>query len=164
MPAGNTYESIATQTLGSTTATLTFSSIPGTYTDLVLVCGSLKYVTSADDAYVRFNSDTATNYSWLQLNGNGSAASSNLASANSGIRSINGMSTTNLGTTIINVQNYSNSTTYKTTLSRHSTDFAGAFVGLWRSTAAITSITIINFGAGGFAAGSTFSLYGIKAA
>ena len=74
------------------------------------------------------------------------------------------MSTTSVGTAIINVQNYSNSTTYKTTLSRHSTQFAGAFVGTWRNTAAITSITIINLGAGGFASGSTFTLYGITAA
>jgi len=162
MPAGNTYESIATQTLGSTTASVTFSSIPGTYTDLVIVCGSLKYVTGDDDAFVRFNSDTGTNYSWTQLNGNGSAASSNRGTSTSGIRSINGMSTTDVGTTIINVQNYSNTTTNKTTLSRHSTGFAGAFVGLWRNTAAITSVTIINLGAGGFASGSTFSLYGVK--
>jgi hypothetical protein len=160
----STYEPIATQTLGSTTASITFSSITGTYTDLVIICGSLKYVTGDDDAFVRFNSDTGSNYSWTQLNGNGSVASSNRGSSTTGIRSINGMSTSDVGTTIINVQNYSNTTTYKTTISRHSTTFAGAFVGLWRNTAAITSVTIINLGAGGFASGSTFTLYGIKAA
>jgi len=160
----STYEPIATTTLGSTTASVTFSSIAGTYTDLVIVCGSLKYVTGDDDAFVRFNGDTGSNYSWTQLNGNGATASSNRGSSTTGIRSINGMSTSNVGTTIINVQNYNNSTTYKTTLSRHSTDFAGAFVGLWRNTAAITSVTIVNLGAGGFASGSTFTLYGIKAA
>jgi hypothetical protein len=160
----STYTPIATNTLGSTTASITFSSITGTYTDLVVVCSNLKYVTGDDDAFVRFNGDTGTNYSWTQLNGNGSTASTNRGSSTSGIRSINGMSTTNIGTTIINVQNYSNTTTNKTTLSRHSTNFAGAFVGLWRNTAAINSITIINLGSGGFATGSTFTLYGIKAA
>lgn len=160
----STYTPIATTTLGSTTASVTFSSISGTYTDLVIVCGNLKYVTGDDDAFVRFNSDTGTNYSWTQLNGSGATASSNRGTSTSGIRSINGMSTTDVGTTIINVQNYSNTTTNKTTLSRHSTTFAGAFVGLWRNTAAITSVTIINLGAGGFATGSTFTLYGVKSA
>ena len=161
MAAGNTYESIATQTLGSTTASVTFSSIPGTYTDLVIVCGSLKYVTGDDDGFVRFNGDTATNYSWTQLNGNGTGATSNKGTSTSGIRSINGMNTTGESTTIINIQNYSNSTTYKTTLSRHSTAFAGSFAGLWRNTAAITSATLTHNGSG-FAANSTFALYGVK--
>ena len=164
MAAGSTYTPIATSTLGSTTASVTFSSISGSYTDLVIVCGSLKYVTGDDDAFVRFNGDTGTNYSWTQLNGNGATASSNRGTSTSGIRAINGMTTTDPGTTIINIQNYSNSTTYKTTLSRHSTGFAGAFAGLWRNTAAVTSVTIINLGAGGFATGSTFTLYGIAAA
>ena len=160
-----TYEPIATTTLGSTQASYTFSSIPSTYTDLVIVCGNLLYVTGDDDAFVRFNGDTGTNYSWTQLNGSGTAATSNRGTSTTGIRSINGMDVTpNTSTTIINIQNYSNSTTYKTTISRHSTRFAGAFVGLWRNTAAITSVTIINLGAGGFGSGSTFTLYGIKAA
>jgi len=162
MPA--TYEPIATTTLGSTTASVTFSSISGAYTDLVLVCGSLAYVTGDDDAFVRFNSDTGTNYSWTQLNGTGSTTTSNRGTSTSGIRSINGMSTTDKGTAIINIQNYANTTTYKTTVSRHSTSFAGAFVGVWRNTAAITSVTVINLGAGGFASNSTFTLYGVKAA
>jgi hypothetical protein len=160
----STYTPIYAQTLSSAAASITFSNIPTTFTDLVIVCGSLKYVTGDDDAFVRFNGDTGSNYSWTQLNGNGVTPSSNRGSSTSGIRSINGMSTTNVGTAIINVQNYSNSTTYKTTVSRHSTAFAGAFAGLWRNTAAITSVTIINLGAGGFATGSTFTLYGIKAA
>jgi hypothetical protein len=160
----NTYEAIATQTLGSTTASVTFSSIPGTYTDLFIVCENLKYVTGDDDGYVRFNGDTGNNYSWTQLNGSSSTPTSNRNSNTFGIRSINGMGTVSPGTTLINVQNYSNATTNKTTISRHSTNFAGAFVGLWRNTAAITSVTIVNVGSGGFATGTTFSLYGIAAA
>jgi hypothetical protein len=164
MPLPSTMTPIATSTLSTTGTTITFSSIPQTYTDLVIVCGNLLYVTGNDDAFVRFNSDTGTNYSWTQINGNGTSAASNRGTSDTGIRSINGMSTTNVGTAIINVQNYSNSTTYKTTLSRHSTGFAGAFVGLWRNTAVITSVTVINLGSGGFASGSTFTLYGVKAA
>lgn len=71
------------------------------------------------------------------------------------------------GSSIIQINNYSNSTTYKTafmrtnTASTYGTVFA--IVGLWRSTAAITSITLTP-DAGSFATGSTFSLYGIAAA
>jgi hypothetical protein len=61
--------------------------------------------------------------------------------------------------------NYSNATTYKTALARTSEDgVAAAYVGLWRSTSAITSITIDKGSSDNFASGSTFTLYGIKAA
>jgi hypothetical protein len=70
-------------------------------------------------------------------------------------------------TTVTNIQNYSNATTYKTVLSRGGGANTGnlviAYVGTWRSTAAITTIDLIN-DSGNFAAGSTFSLYGITAA
>ncbi len=64
----------------------------------------------------------------------------------------------------INVMNYSNTTTYKTILSRSSDLYTEASVNLWRNTAAITSIIIGAQGAYTFSAGSTFTLYGIKAA
>jgi hypothetical protein len=61
--------------------------------------------------------------------------------------------------------NYRNSTTYKTVLSRYddATKSTGAEVGLWRNTAAITSV-LMKPGTGSFAAGSTFTIYGIAAA
>jgi hypothetical protein len=65
---------------------------------------------------------------------------------------------------ILNFQNYSNSTTYKSVLTRvNNSGFTMAWVNLWRSTAAITSITIYPY-SGTFSSGSTFTLYGISAA
>ena len=69
-----TYEPIATQTLGSAAATITFSSIPATYTDLRLVLVGTSTISA--NPKINFNSDTATNYSQTILSGNGSVANS----------------------------------------------------------------------------------------
>jgi hypothetical protein len=164
-----TYEPIATTTLGSNQATITFSSIPSTYTDLVIV--SNFGTSTASYPYLRFNGDTGSNYSVTDLSGNGSSAVSARESGGNKIwLSYNfELPTTLTSNLIVNVQNYANSTTYKTTLSRvnNAANGTGAIVGLWRSTAAITSLTLnmIKLGTGyDFTAGSTFTLYGIKAA
>jgi len=157
----STYTPIATTTLGSSQATVTFSSFSG-YTDLILVaagtCSAGSYFT------LRFNSDTGTNYSVTELAGDGSnASSSRITSAN--YMYIGAIRTTQTNI-ITQIQNYSNSTTNKTVLSR--TNQAGtetkAVVGLWRSTSAITSMDIGTGGANTFQTGTTFTLYGIKAA
>ena len=64
MAAGATYEPIATQTLASAAATITFSSIAATYTDLRLIFAK---PIGGSSLLLRFNSDTATNYSWTYL-------------------------------------------------------------------------------------------------
>jgi hypothetical protein len=164
MAAGNTYVAIAQQTLTGTSSGITFSSIPSTYTDLVLVATALF---SAQQSYrVQFNSDTATNYSDTELGGNGSTAFSTRNS--SGNRMLLGYSASanvdNMN--IINIISYQNTTTHKTAISRN----AGAGgnvavnVGLWRSTAAITSMLVFCYNGINYTAGSTFSLYGIKGA
>jgi hypothetical protein len=166
MPAGNTYESIATQTLGSATASVTFSSIPSTYTDLVLI--STAGVTSGALNYaVRINSDSGANYSRTVLSGTGSAATSD---RNTGltytILNDYGYLDTTLNTNIIGqFMNYSNSTTFKTVLSRtnNAANGTSACVNLWRSTAVISSLLILPTSST-FLAGSTFSLYGIASA
>jgi hypothetical protein len=165
-----TYEPIATQTLGSAAATVTFSSISGSYTDLVIV--SNLGIASNQYPFIRFNSDSGNNYSTTDLYGNGTSALSSRAyitQAQIWI-SLDVPASTGIETNfIVNLQNYSNSTTYKTALSRFNATAYGttATVGLWRNTAAITSITIGGFGSGSawnLASGSTFTLYGIKAA
>lgn len=164
-----TYEPIATTTLGSATSSYTFSSIPSTYTDLVLVA-SLNGSTGTA-IKVQFNSDTGTNYSLTRLVGDGlNTISSSQTNSTSIIYGYNGVPTTSneFAPVIMNIQNYANTTTYKTMLSRFnnanstsgSTD---AIVGLWRSTSAITSVTVAT-NSGTFSTGSTFTLYGIKAA
>jgi hypothetical protein len=165
MPAGNTYEAIATTTLGSAASSVTFSSISGSYTDLVIICLVQKEVTGGDYIGLRFNSDTGNNYSRVRLSGNGStAASYQDANQNIAYCDINVSQFASPGNLIINLNNYSNTTTYKTALTRSNNADSGtaAVVNLWRSTSAITSVTLLS--GSNLAIGSTFSLYGIKAA
>lgn len=165
MPA--TYEPIATTTLGSAASSITFSSIPATYTDLrVVFVGT---ATSATGLRAQFNSDTGTNYSRTSSLGDGSAVYSqrgtNIAFISLGIND-------NLSTTVptlrtMDIFSYAGSTN-KTVLTSESTDMNGSgaatvAVQLWRNTGAITSISL-NVSGTTIAAGSTATLYGIKAA
>lgn len=165
MAAGPTYEPIATNTLGSAAASVTFSSITGTYTDLVIVCNAKS--NGSASMRMQFNSDTGTNYSSTQLSattGDGtvnSARFSNVDDIRIGYYQ-NGLSTTDFLPCIIQIQNYSNSTTYKTALGR-SAQQSVATVGLWRSTSAITAVKLYP-ATDNFSTGSTFILYGISAA
>lgn len=169
-----TYTLIASNTLGSNTASITFSSIPGTYTDLVLVAiGALDGANWVPT--LQFNSDTGTNYSTTLLEGSGSSAISERLTNKVEIFPgyTNGAWGTTLGSNniIFNIADYSNSTTYKTVLSRNNSNdstnsYPGtvAAVSLWRSTSAITSIVVKVGGAGAnLKSGSTFKLYGIEA-
>jgi hypothetical protein len=156
-----TYEPIATQTLGATATDVTFSSISGAFTDIILI---VKCISTGSFYQIQVNGDTATNYSRTRLTGNGTTATSSRDSTAASIV-INDVSTTVLGADIVQFQNYSNATTYKTVLYRNnlSSTSTGAGVGLWRSTSAITSIKVYP-NTGVFSIGSTFTLYGIKAA
>ena len=160
MPA--TYEPIATTTLGTTQNQVDFNAISGSYTDLVLIFNG--GVTSTGDIWLRMNSDTGSNYSRTRLTGDGSTAASTRNSAASSIF----ISAGTVGATanaIINIQNYSNATTYKTTVSRfNSSTYSVASCGLWRSTSTITTLSLRADSADTFTSGSTFTLYGIKAA
>jgi hypothetical protein len=169
MPAGSTYSTIATHTIPSDTSSYTFSSIPSTYTDLILV---VNYRDTRTEIYayprLTFNGDNTTNYSMTMLTGDGTSATS---SRNTSIAYIQffemagDTATANVySPAIIQIQNYSNTTTNKTCLIRDSNSGTNvaAQVGLWRSTSAISSLTITS----GFQikAGSSFTLYGIAAA
>jgi len=167
MAAGSTYTKIASTTLGSTAASVTFSSIPATYTDLVLVMNY--FSTASEYPMIQFNSDTATNYSFTEMYGNGGSAASLRQSNINGIwvgyGAYSQAGNTNPGTIIVNIQNYANATTYKTTVSRANSGIgAEATVGLWRNTAAINTIVLKHQTATTYMAGSTFNLYGIAAA
>ncbi len=163
MAAGATYTPIATTTLGSAAANIEFTSIPGTYTDLVLIT-SVKYVSSEQGLALTFNSDTGTNYSATYLYGNGSTATSGRDTGNVHIP-IARADDSNFWAGVTNISNYSNTTTYKTVLSRgNSGTYVIAYVGMWRSTSAVTSLKVANLTGSNFASGSTFSLYGIAAA
>jgi hypothetical protein len=158
-----TYQPIATQTLGSATASVTFSSIPSTYTDLVIVVNGTMSA-SENSLGMRVNGDTGSNYSSTAIYGDGVSAAS-LRQVNDTKMYLGRATSVNNSTSLIYVQNYSNTTTNKTVLSRgNSTAIVMGTVSLWRSTAAITSITISDYASSNFNTGSTFTLYGIKAA
>lgn len=165
MAAGNTYVALASTTLTGNAGSVTLSSISSAYTDLVLVLNIIG--NAAQDTYFGINGDTGTNYSSTLLTGNGTTATSTRAS-NQGVGYIASVatSTTNPNfNAVVHFQNYSNTTTYKTVLARSNNASTGtqAVVSLWRSTAAITSINI-SPSTSSYAAGSTFTLYGILAA
>ena len=169
MAAGSTYTPIATTTVGTATSSVVFSSIAGTYTDLVISYECFTTAGGARDVAVRFNSDTGSNYSSTFLSGNGtSAVSARESSQTRMMVDYSGVSTTvnTAGIGLLNIMNYSNTTTHKTVLSRCSAGAAGVdeSVGLWGSTAAITSITFDIPSTQTFSTGSRFTLYGIKAA
>ena len=166
MAAGPTFEPIATQTLASAAASITFSSIAASWTDLRLVITG----TSANSALplIQFNGDTASNYSCTILRGDGTTASS-VGITTKIYDGTGGMSSTIPSFFDINIFSYAGST-YKTLLWAKSEDQNGSgnttkVVGLWRSTSAITSIKFDASWAGStFAIGTTATLYGIKAA
>ena len=162
MPAGSTYTPIATTTLGSSAASYTFSSISGTYTDLILVIAGT--LTSSSSVYLQVNGDTATNYSRTFLQGNGTSATSGRDSSQN-YMALGYLNSTAQGNCIFQLQNYSNTTTNKTVLCRAGVadDLTRAMVGLWRSTSAITSILAAPV-SGSFATGTSLTLYGIASA
>ena len=160
-----TYEPIATYTVTTAQASYTFSSIPATYTDLVMVIAGIPS-TSTVGQTIRVNGDTGSNYSTTLINGNGTTAVSARYTSNTGWEGMNYTAALSpIYNTITSILNYSNTTTYKTALTRYngSNVEVSASVNLWRNTAAITSITAL-IPSGTYAAGSTFTLYGIKAA
>jgi hypothetical protein len=166
MPA--TYEPIASTTLGSSAASYTFSSIPSTYTDLILVCSIDTTYTIAAGAsmFMRLNGDTSSNYSSTWLVGSGSAASSSRNSSQTSMYIGEAPGSSNYPTPIIcHIQNYANTNVYKTALcgSAHAGWYVSRSVGLWRSTSAITSLTVLQT-VYDMTADSSLALYGIKAA
>lgn len=164
MTAGPTYTPIATTTLGSA-AVITFSSIPQTYTDLIIIATVTPAAAGTSNFFIQTNGDTSgTNYSMTKMYGNGTSASSS-RNSNYGLCMLGDLNT-NLQIQI-NLQNYSNTTTYKTFLSRYGyANFdTGTAVGLWRSTAAITSVVMYQDAPPYYlGAGSTATLYGIASA
>lgn len=167
MAAGSTYTPIATQTLASAAYTVTFSSIPSTYTDLVLVINAATTANTKNPVF-RYNSDTGTNYSSTELYGDGSSVGSvRQTSVNAIYGGAVGISGGNESIIICNIQNYANTTAYKTALIKTSAKFNSidVVVGVWRNTAAINSIDILTLSSGqNWSIGSTFTLYGIAAA
>lgn len=170
-PSTNSYESIATVTVGSGgTSTITFSSIPSTYKHLQ-VRGIGKSTNGANGAnlFLKANSDAGNNYSWHQLYGDGvSTGAGGIASLSPVITtSLTGTaSTSTFASTVIDILDYANTSKYKTFRSLGGYDVnAGGVVQLrssvWMNTAAINTLTFTVDGYN-FSEYSSFALYGIK--
>jgi hypothetical protein len=170
----STYTPIATTTLATVEQTVTFNSFAG-YTDLMIVgavknTGGSPYVVSWGG--IRFNGDTTgTNYSTTDMGGfngpiPGAGSSRSVGNAQA---SINAFRSDNnyFGTFTVHIPNYATTTTYKQAIgiSAGTINFAFQGVGLWKNTAAITSLTFVAEDVSAkFAIGTTFTLYGILAA
>ena len=172
------FESIATTTVGSGgSSSITFSSIPSTYTHLQIRCIARDDRTGAadsDNIGIRFNSDTGSNYSWHQLYGTGSSVGAG-GSANQTycfaafFTTVTGSNANVFAAGIIDILDYADTNKYKTT--RHLGGFdnngngaSAMSSGSWRNTSAVTSITLIPTNASNFTQNSQFALYGIKGA
>jgi hypothetical protein len=176
MNANNQYGAmvpIAQVTSSGSTSQLFFDNIPQTFQDLVLI-GSTRTAAAVTVAsvYILINNNQATNRSVTVLSGNGSAASSSRFSGSTFMFSatLPGASSTAGIFNAFNahILNYTNTTTFKTVLTRNASDLNGSGVteltaNLLQSTAAVTSVNVINDGFNNFAAGSTVTLYGIRA-
>ena len=170
MPA--TYTLIASTTVGSGgTANIEFTSIPATYTDLVVLF-SLRTTRSFayDDPVVQFNSNSS-NYSYTVLQGTGSAVTSYRASSTSFIYLGECNGDTSTASTFSNqtmyIPNYtsSNNKTVSVTSSMENNAaaaYSDAIAGLWANSAAITSLKIYSASAANLKQYSTAYLYGIS--
>jgi hypothetical protein len=169
MTAGNNYYEPLASTLLTTTSTgVTFSNIPQTYKHLQIRCFTIM---SLSDSYSKmtFNSDTSSNYATHELTGQGASASSTGTASAAFIYATlsSGTYSNPLGSTIIDVLDYTNTNKNKTARNLCGSDGNGAGwimmrSGVWMSTSAITSITLTPAGAGTFNTYSRFSLYGLK--
>lgn len=172
------YESIATVTVGGGgAASVTFSSIPATYTHLQVRCIVRDdRGTTENSIAAYYNADSAgTNYGWHFLSGDGSSASDGDVLANNGIplsfgiAAASSASASIFGTSIIDILDYANTNKFKTNrgligLDRNGSGLLRLMSGLWRSTAAISTINIFPFASASFVQYSHFALYGIRSA
>ena len=166
----NTYTLIEAKTLTTTTASITFSSIPATYTDLLLKISS-RNNDIYNEIHFRFNGNSGSNYSGLNLYGNGSIAQSSSSSSisslqNLTVESVSGQTANTFGNTELYIPNYTSSNNKSVSadgVQENNATSAQAMLGagLWAQTGAITSIEAFP-SIGSFVADSTFYLYGIK--
>ncbi len=168
-----TYKAIATVTLSSSATNMTFSAIPNTYTDLLLVVSPRTDRPSLNTDYMKitFNSST-TGYSGIQLTGNGASASSGTFSGiganqyGGEINTINSTTST-FSSVQIYIPNYAGSTNKSYSVEsameqNGTTAILTMDAGLWSNTAAITSIAVAPGVGTNFVQYSTATLYGIS--
>jgi len=169
----NSYESIQTVPVTSTTASISFTVIPSTYKHLQIRLSARNNYTGSGggiSALARFNGDTGNNYTMHRLVGDGASATAGSLTAQSSVQigymSRNG-DTSNFSTSIVDILDYTNTNKNTTLRTLSGGDYNGSgyvqlWSGLWMNTAAITDITIFPDGAASWLQYSSFALYGIK--
>lgn len=154
-----TYDLIASNVLSSSASSVSFSSLPSSYRDLIIVADikSPGAFDGATAALITFNS-TTTGYSWVRMFSNSSSAQSDTGTDR--IIGYNGYNNQN-GLTVVQIQDYSATDKHKTYLARYSAEnvYASAQVGRWANTSAISTIEFSI--ATNFPAGSSFYVYAI---
>ena len=167
--ASGAFESIASATGTGSSGTITFSSIAGTYQSLH-IRGQYRPTTSYHGLYIRINSDTGSNYASHTLNGTGtSAVASGSASQTYIYTNYENATDAYYADLIIDIHDYASTTRNKTVRFFTGVDKNGTGSsitlgsGLWMSTSAITSVSLIA-DTGSFNTATTFALYGIKGA
>jgi hypothetical protein len=151
-----TYTALATVTLGSSASSVTFSSIPATYRDLIVVVEGLS--AGGDSALMTLNGDTGSNYTYVRMFGTGSGSGASSSGTSREIFNIY----SSRGTNIIQIMDYSATNKHKTSISRSNTanTIVMAFASRWANTAAVNSVAL-SLGGTTFAATTTLSLYGV---
>ena len=165
-----TYKLIQTQTLGSSVATVTFSAIPQTYTDLLLlVSGRSDRASVVDDVKITINGVT-TNMTQRSIAANGASVTSASDTAIYGSMNGNNATSTAFGLAEFYFVNYTSSTNAKSVSIEGISETNGttAYIylnaALWNpgTQAAITTLACTSYNAANFLTNSVFSLYGIK--
>lgn len=178
MPTNPNMVAIQTVTVGAGGASsIEFTSIPQTYTDLVIVCSARNSSSSGIDMGMRFNGNTGTNYSYRSVYGSGSTASSGSASSETlftraGYSAGSGYTASTFSNVSYYIPNYTSSNNKSVSIDganeqNSSTAYAQLVAGLWSQTSAITSVTLyVNSAntADNFAQYSTATLYGVTSA
>jgi hypothetical protein len=158
-----TYDLIASNVLSSSASSVTFSSIPATYRDLVLVCTGT--TTGNELLYLKLNNDTSTIYNHIFMVGNGSTATSGSQSDRdeTPITPNPGWNSSTVATTIVQLFDYAQTNKHKSGLTRSNNAALSVLANAIRyaSTSAITEVTVRTVFGNNFASGSSFHLYGI---
>jgi hypothetical protein len=161
----NTYKLIEAKTLSSATASITFASIPQTYTDLKVVFSTRN--TTTDNGVLLSLNGSSANFTNVRLYGDGSGAYSYSGSDLFAYIVRSDHTANTFGNTEIYIPNYTSSAFKSISIDnaneKDNTTIEMALIsGLWSNTANITSIGIASTGSGTLAQYSTFYLYGIK--
>lgn len=172
--AAGSFEQIETVIATGSSSSVTFSSIPSTYKHLqIRMTHRAVYALDGNLFHrMRFNGDSASNYSWHVLEGTGagfpySQAGTTATDMRIGQTPAGNTAANAFAASILDILDYTDTNKFTTVRSllgsNTSARNSGLYSGSWRNTAAVTSITLLNdVGYGNYTSGSRFTLYGIK--